>query len=68
MAPTCQTLGDALADAAVSDAIRWGETGLGGAAWMGGRRYDRKVDHGFDGAIKRSPLPIPSVPPRRSGP
>ena len=64
MAPTCQSLGDALADAAVSDAIRWGETGLGGAAWMGGRRFDKKVDLGFDGAIQRSPV---STPPRRSG-
>jgi hypothetical protein len=43
-APTCQSLGDALADAAVSDLIRGGESQLGAAAWIGGRWVDGKID------------------------
>jgi len=43
-APTCQSLGDALTDAAVSDAVRGVEAQIGGAAWIGGKWADRKVD------------------------
>lgn len=43
MAPTCQGLGDALADAAVSDAIRTAETEAGAAAWVGGHWADGDV-------------------------
>jgi hypothetical protein len=44
MAPTCQSLGDALADAAVSDVIRGGEEAVGAAAWGGGRYLDRRPE------------------------
>jgi len=43
MAPTCQSLGDALADAIVSDAIRNGEEGIGAAAWGASRYYGREL-------------------------
>ena len=51
MAPTCQTLADALADAAVSDLIRTGETSIGSAAWVTARRADARI-------------PSPTVPRR----
>jgi hypothetical protein len=40
MSPTCESLGNALADAGVSDMIRTGETLIGTAAWLGARRLD----------------------------
>ena len=54
MAPTCQSLGDALADAAVSDFIRFEELGAATAAWMAGSRLDKRIDA----------LPTPTVPRR----
>jgi triacylglycerol esterase/lipase EstA (alpha/beta hydrolase family) len=54
MAPTCQSLGDALADAAVSDAIRRAETLAGAAAWVGGRWADRKLDSASPTVPRRS--------------
>ena len=54
MAPTCQSLGDALADHMVSDGIRFAESQAGGTAWLAGRWADRK--------IKASPKP--TVPRR----
>ena len=53
--PTCQGLGDALADALVSDAIRQAETAAGTAAWAGGHWADRRV---------QKSLPTPTVPRR----
>ena len=43
MAPTCQSLADALADAAMPDAIRYVETGVGGSLWMGGKYADKRI-------------------------
>ena len=40
MAPTCQSFGDAMADAAVSGFIYATETGLGGAAFLAAARID----------------------------
>jgi triacylglycerol esterase/lipase EstA (alpha/beta hydrolase family) len=54
MAPTCQSLGDALADAAVSDYIRMGEHTAATVAWLLGSRLDKKIDA----------LPTPTVPRR----
>lgn len=51
MAPTCQTFGDAMADAAVSGFIYSAETTIGAAAWAGGRVLDKKI-------------PSPTVPRR----
>ena len=44
MAPTCQSFGDAMADAAVSGLIYAGEAGLGGGAWIGAERIDQLID------------------------
>ncbi len=63
MAPTCQSLGNALADAAVSEAIRWGETGFGGGAYLGARKIDKKVKGKVDDLADR----IPATTSRRSG-
>jgi hypothetical protein len=46
MAPTCQSLVDVLTDEVVSDAIRTGETGLGGAAWLASRSVDASIGAG----------------------
>ena len=43
MAPTCQSFGDAMADAAVSGFIYATETGLGGGAFLAAKRIDRKT-------------------------
>ncbi len=53
--PTCQSFGDAMADAAVSGLIYAAEEGLAGGAWLAARRVDRKVGN---------PPPKPSVPRR----
>ena len=53
--PTCQSFGDAMADAAVSELISTTETGLAGGAWMLARRIDRRVDDA---------VPGPTVPRR----
>jgi len=53
--PTCQSFGDAMADAAVSGLIYAAEEGLGGGAWLAARRVDRKVGNA---------LSKPSVPRR----
>ncbi|HJV08855.1 MAG TPA: peptidoglycan DD-metalloendopeptidase family protein [Acidimicrobiales bacterium] len=45
MAPTCQSFGDAMADAAVSGLIYATEAGLGGSAWLGAIRIDRMTAH-----------------------
>jgi len=55
MTPTCQSFGDAMADAAVSGFIYAGESTLGEAAWIGSRLIDDKVG----GAT-----PEPTVPRR----
>jgi triacylglycerol esterase/lipase EstA (alpha/beta hydrolase family) len=44
VAPTCQSFGDAMADAAVSGLIYATESGLGGGAWLGARRIDKRLD------------------------
>jgi triacylglycerol esterase/lipase EstA (alpha/beta hydrolase family) len=44
MAPTCQSFGDAMADAAVSGLIYATESGLGGGGWLGARRIDKRLD------------------------
>ena len=67
MAPTCQSLGDAVADAVVSQAIHWGETGLGGGAYLGARRIDKKVGAKLDDLGDRIPPRIPPTTSRRSG-
>jgi hypothetical protein len=54
MSPTCQSLGDALADAAVSDVIRGTEGTIGAATWVAGRWADTKINA----------LPSPDVPTR----
>jgi len=41
MTPTCQSFGDAMADAAVSGVIYATEAGLGGGAWIAARRIDK---------------------------
>lgn len=56
MTPTCQSFGDAMADAATSGVIYATETTLGEAAWMGGRFVDRKIGS------------APATTPRRSYP
>lgn len=43
MAPTCQSFGDAMADAAVSGLIYATEAGLGGGAWIGAERLDQLI-------------------------
>jgi len=43
MTPTCQSFGDAMADAAVSGLIYAGESTVGEAAWIGSHLIDRKV-------------------------
>jgi len=43
MAPTCQSFGDFVGDALVSDYIRLLETGAGVAAWTAGRRADKAL-------------------------
>ena len=50
MSPTCQSFGDAMADAAVSGFIYATESTLGEAAWIGGHLADRAV-----GKATRSP-------------
>jgi pimeloyl-ACP methyl ester carboxylesterase len=55
MSPTCESLGDALADAAVSDVIRGGEGALGATLWAAGRYADAQLDDA---------LPSPTVPRR----
>jgi hypothetical protein len=55
MAPTCQGLADALADAGVSDLIRGGEGVVGAATWAGGRWLDSQLDE---------QIPGPTVPRR----
>ena len=54
MAPTCQRLGDTLADHVVSDGIRFAESQAGGAAWLGGRWADKRI----------KAVPKPTVPRR----
>ena len=44
MEPSCQSLGDALADAAVTELIRGVETTAGAAVWAGGHALDKKTD------------------------
>ncbi len=55
MTPTCQSFGDAMADAAVSGFIYAGESTAGEAAWIGSRIIDRKVGEA---------IPGPTVPRR----
>ncbi|MDQ6727476.1 MAG: peptidoglycan DD-metalloendopeptidase family protein [Actinomycetota bacterium] len=55
LTPTCQSFGDAMADAAVSGFIYAGESTIGEAAWIGSRLLDDKVDE---------TLPSPTVPRR----
>jgi triacylglycerol esterase/lipase EstA (alpha/beta hydrolase family) len=43
MAPTCQSLGNMLADTVVSDAIATVEDGIGGSLYMGGRWLDDRT-------------------------
>lgn len=43
MAPTCQSFGDAMADAAVSGLIYAAETGLGGGAFLAAKRIDKNT-------------------------
>lgn len=43
MAPTCQSFGDAMADAAVSGLIYATETGLGGGAFLAAARIDSRT-------------------------
>lgn len=43
-APTCQSFGDAMADAAVSGLIYATETTAGAAAWIAARAADKKID------------------------
>lgn len=62
--PTCQSFGDAMADAFVSDGIRYVENGLGGGAWLLGRKADSKVGKKLDEIADR----IPPTIPRRSSP
>jgi len=55
MAPTCQSFGDFVGDAIVSDAIRMGESGAGAAAWMIGRRLDERLDQRLDSLLPTVP-------------
>ena len=55
MTPTCQSLGDAMADAVVSQAIAHTETSLAATAYIAGRAIDRKTD---------DLLPSPTIPKR----
>jgi hypothetical protein len=55
MTPTCQSFGDAMADAAASGFIYAGESTLGEAAWIGSRIIDDEV-----GEV----VPGPTVPRR----
>ena len=64
-APTCQRLGDAVADAAVSGLIYANESALGGAAWLATRGSDKKPDTTLDRKLD-DVLPASTVP-RRSG-
>lgn len=57
MAPTCQSFGDAMADAAVSGMIYATESTLGEAAWLGARLADGL-----------GLVPFLPTPPRRSDP
>ena len=54
MSPTCESLGDALADAAVSDIIRGAEGTIGATTWAAGRWADTKING----------LPSPEAPTR----
>jgi pimeloyl-ACP methyl ester carboxylesterase len=54
MTPTCQSFGDAMADAALSGAIYATESGLGGGAWLGAMRIDK-----FLRPFPFAPLPVP---------
>lgn len=40
--PTCQSLGAALVDGVVGEAVSWGEDQLGALAWLGALRYGGK--------------------------
>ena len=69
--PTCQSFGDAMADAAVSGFIYASEEGLGGAAWLAARRFDTLVDETLDKKLEEildkklgDALPQPTVPRR----
>lgn len=55
MTPTCQSFGEAMADAGVSGLIYATESGLGAGAYIGARRIDRKVGKA---------VPSPTVPRR----
>ncbi|MDQ3896245.1 MAG: peptidoglycan DD-metalloendopeptidase family protein [Actinomycetota bacterium] len=55
MTPTCESFGDAMADAAVSDVVYTTETAVGAAAWAGARYVD---------AGAADTLPRPTVPRR----
>jgi len=55
MAPTCQSFGDFVGDAVVSDYIRLLEGGAGAAAWMVGRRLDRQLEQRLDSLLPTVP-------------
>ena len=60
LAPTCQSFGDAMADAAVSGFIYAAESAAGEAAWAGAHVVD-----GYAGTAVRTRLPTPSFPRRK---
>lgn len=74
LAPTCEALGDAIADLVVSESIAWAEDMAGAGLWLGGRRLDRRA-RGGSGPRSPRPKSAPrpgkaiSVPvPTRKGP
>ena len=63
-APTCQSFGDALADAGVSGLIYAAETSAGKAAWSGARRLDRGAKN-VAKEVAKDHIPRPGIPRRK---
>lgn len=60
LTPTCQSFGDAMADAAVSGLIYAAESAAGEAAWAGAHVVDA-----YGGVAVRTRVPTPSFPRRK---
>ena len=59
MAPTCQSLRNMLADAAVSETITASEDALGLAAWFGATYADARIGSAIAGKLPKKEVPRP---------
>ena len=59
MAPTCQSLGNMLADAAATEAITASEDALGLAAWFGATYADARIGSAIASKLPKKEVPRP---------